>query len=531
MKLIIEDDEGQKRVVPVVSDEVTIGRDDGNTVRLPERNVSRRHARLRRDNGYFVIEDLGSSNGVRINGDRIAAPRRIQEGDLIQIGDYDLGIEGKIEAVSVPPQMQEAKPPPPVRPAAATTPPAATGASGSTAIIRMSDLARAPRRFPRREIPKAEQPRLVGISQSVRGQEFALERTEVRLGRSRENDIIIEHPSLSRQHARLVLEDDDWKIVDNSSANGVRVNGETYAMSAVRPGDVIELGHVKLRFCAPGERFIAARDAATSEDSARGRFPAVAVALGAVVVAAALTALVFFKGSKPAATDESEIAAAAAVKAGDVLFREKEFIRALELYEQAAAKGANPANLARASDEARAQRTDRDLDRAITAGDFEKAKALLEKCGEDPAYYCAKAREKADLVQKGYAKVQLEKAQAAAKAAKPEAAAQAPAKDVKKRPVQSQAVRDEKARVLLNAGNSLIQSKQYPAAMAKYRAALELKPSGPVAGGAYRGLGTAAVYAGDAKAAVKWFKRYLPYVDDATTREQVQTLIRQYSGE
>src|SRR2546423_6571342 len=109
MKLIIEDEEGQRKVVPVVWDEITIGREDGNTIRLPERNVSRRHARLVRDDGFFVIEDLGSQNGVRINGDRIDAPRRVREGDLIQIGDYDLGLEGKGEPCSLPPEMQQAK--------------------------------------------------------------------------------------------------------------------------------------------------------------------------------------------------------------------------------------------------------------------------------------------------------------------------------------------------------------------------------------------------------------------------------------
>jgi tetratricopeptide (TPR) repeat protein len=112
----------------------------------------------------------------------------------------------------------------------------------------------------------------------------------------------------------------------------------------------------------------------------------------------------------------------------------------------------------------------------------------------------------------------------------PTTSAPAP-KEVRKPPAASQATRDEKARGLLNAGNALTQSKQFPAAMAKYQAALDLKPSGPLAGLAYRGLGTAAVYAGDPKAAAKWFKRYLPYVEDAGTREQVQTLIRQYSGE
>src|SRR2546430_3558124 len=175
------------------------------------------------------------------------------------MGDYDLGIEGRIEPVSPPPQIEEVKPPAQARQSAPAAP--ASGAGDSTAIIRVSDLAPSAPQPARRELPNGERPRLVGLSQTLRGEEFPLERTEVRVGRARENDIVVEHPSLSRLHARLVLEDDGWKIVDNSSANGVRINGETYAMSALRPGDVIELGHVRLRFCAPGEKFTAPREA------------------------------------------------------------------------------------------------------------------------------------------------------------------------------------------------------------------------------------------------------------------------------
>ena len=40
-KLIIEDDEGKTTVVPLIRDEITIGRKEGNTIRLTERNVSR----------------------------------------------------------------------------------------------------------------------------------------------------------------------------------------------------------------------------------------------------------------------------------------------------------------------------------------------------------------------------------------------------------------------------------------------------------------------------------------------------------
>src|SRR5882757_11389613 len=88
LKLTIEDDEGKTTVIPVIRDEMTIGRQEGNTIRLTERNVSRRHARLLRQNGTMYIEDLASYTGVRVNGARIVAVTPVAEGDEVQIGDY-----------------------------------------------------------------------------------------------------------------------------------------------------------------------------------------------------------------------------------------------------------------------------------------------------------------------------------------------------------------------------------------------------------------------------------------------------------
>src|SRR3974390_2444749 len=45
-KLVIEDDEGKRTVVPLTRDQYSIGRKEGNTIRLTERNVSREHARI-----------------------------------------------------------------------------------------------------------------------------------------------------------------------------------------------------------------------------------------------------------------------------------------------------------------------------------------------------------------------------------------------------------------------------------------------------------------------------------------------------
>jgi hypothetical protein len=93
MKLVIEDAAGTRSVVPFNGGEILVGRSaEGNTLRLTDRNVSRRHARFLFSNGTATVEDLGSLTGTRVNGERIGGRRRLREGDLIEIGDYDLAV-------------------------------------------------------------------------------------------------------------------------------------------------------------------------------------------------------------------------------------------------------------------------------------------------------------------------------------------------------------------------------------------------------------------------------------------------------
>jgi hypothetical protein len=111
VKLIIEDGEGRRTVLPLVRDEVLIGRADGSTVRLTEKNVSRRHARILREGNRFAIEDLGSFTGTRVNGEKISRRRPISEGDLIEIGEYDLTIDsGPGDKNMTPPAPEKRRP-------------------------------------------------------------------------------------------------------------------------------------------------------------------------------------------------------------------------------------------------------------------------------------------------------------------------------------------------------------------------------------------------------------------------------------
>jgi pSer/pThr/pTyr-binding forkhead associated (FHA) protein len=66
-----------------------IGRGPSNKVRLNEPSVSRKHAKIYRDNGQYFIEDLQSTNGTWINGDVISSGARfqVQEGVPIDVGN------------------------------------------------------------------------------------------------------------------------------------------------------------------------------------------------------------------------------------------------------------------------------------------------------------------------------------------------------------------------------------------------------------------------------------------------------------
>ncbi len=289
LKLIIEDDEGRKTVVPFVRDEITIGRQEGNTIRLTERNVSRRHARLVRLNGHVVVEDLGSYNGTRINGERIAGQSPLKEGDLVQIGDYDLALQAEAAANAAPgpittkvparrpePQPEEEDDSGDDAEESDHTPPSLSAADArrhSTSIIRLDQVeAERPRKVV--DVSAEDAPRLLVLSpDELKGQEFACIRTELRIGRTDDNDITLDHRSLSRTHAKLVREDGgEWRVIDMQSANGMTVNGENYAQATLATGDIIELGHVKLRFVSAGD----AADDLGAGGGSRSKLPLVA---------------------------------------------------------------------------------------------------------------------------------------------------------------------------------------------------------------------------------------------------------------
>lgn len=72
---------------PLDGDSLTIGRDSTNAVAINDAEISRKHARLMFQGGKYVLEDLGSTNGTFVNGQRLAGPVVLKPGDVVSLGE------------------------------------------------------------------------------------------------------------------------------------------------------------------------------------------------------------------------------------------------------------------------------------------------------------------------------------------------------------------------------------------------------------------------------------------------------------
>jgi pSer/pThr/pTyr-binding forkhead associated (FHA) protein len=273
-KLVISDDEGHATVVPLLRDEITIGRQEGNTIRLTERNVSRSHARLLKRNGSYIVEDLGSYNGVTVNGERIDEKAELDSGDQLGIGDYGLAFQSDVIATAntMPSPKPKSQPP----------------------------------------------PRLVVLSEPAAGAEFTLTKPALRIGRDERLDIWINHKSISHEHVEVQVTDGKVTVFDLQSANGMRVNGVNASRAILEAGDVLELGEVRFRFVPPqGAHSLEPlpHDAPDMPSSSPSRKPIFVIAVVGVLIAVGAGAVLATMRGAQGALAGSEAKAPVAVPA------------------------------------------------------------------------------------------------------------------------------------------------------------------------------------------------------------------------
>ncbi len=86
------------------------------------------------------------------------------------------------------------------------------------------------------------------------GLEVPIDRDRVVIGRGKGADVVIAEPTMSRAHAAVGCEGPSFFVQDLGSTNGTLVNGGRFERTALRDGDEIQLGKLRLRVKLPSPR-------------------------------------------------------------------------------------------------------------------------------------------------------------------------------------------------------------------------------------------------------------------------------------
>jgi pSer/pThr/pTyr-binding forkhead associated (FHA) protein len=233
----------QERAVelPDETREIRIGRRADIEVPLPYPSLSGLHARLFRDGAGWQLEDLGSTNGTRLDGEPLAPhrPRPVRPGAQIAVGPIVMVFDG--------------------------TAPPARGSERTASIARrlVQDILAAS--------PDAGAPALALVEGVPPGPPLRLAEFERRylIGRGETCDLRLVSEEISREHAAVVRRWDGVFVQDLGSKNGVAVNAQAVGEVRVRDGDLVRIGPAVLRLSDPADRYL--REIEAPGDEARPR--------------------------------------------------------------------------------------------------------------------------------------------------------------------------------------------------------------------------------------------------------------------
>ncbi len=243
--LVVRAPNGDVREVELRPQALVIGRDESADIRVDDRKVSRRHAAFKLIDGEPWVEDLGSSNGVRLNERKIDKRARVGPRDEVRVGAFKMVLKGSGGSEIDRPRTRARG----TKPAVSIQ--AEVSSSAGTAPVAQ--------RRPHAEPGLSDRlPRLMGRDAPAKGRVFVLQRGENIIGRLEECDVPILDGSVSRQHARIVFARHRVTVTDLGSSNGVFVNDLRVDMAELAEGDVLRVGNVAFDVRLPPELAVGA---------------------------------------------------------------------------------------------------------------------------------------------------------------------------------------------------------------------------------------------------------------------------------
>ena len=193
---------------------VQIGSSSHNDITLIDAQIAPVHARLSRAGGTWSVEDLSGDNSTLLNQQRVTKRLPFQVGDTLQIGNASLTLSPNVADAFVETLIDPSAP-----------------ERASTAFAM--DIS----------VPDTSHAR-IAIQLAGKLWELPLKPGINTIGRAPDNDIVLDHPKVSRQHARIELEiiDHHTKLIDQNSGNGTWVNGAKISEYVLQGSEAIQIG-------------------------------------------------------------------------------------------------------------------------------------------------------------------------------------------------------------------------------------------------------------------------------------------------
>lgn len=116
--------------------------------------------------------------------------------------------------------------------------------------------------------------KLIGMSGDFKGREYPLEQGEITIGRKADNQMVLDHPTISSHHCRILHHGDACVLQDLDSTNGTRINSREIQESPLHHKDLIQLGSIEFLFDAPELTAVSARYTDADAEMAAGAMSA-----------------------------------------------------------------------------------------------------------------------------------------------------------------------------------------------------------------------------------------------------------------
>ena len=215
---------------------IIVGRDEAADVMIDNPSVSRRHAEIRLGNEGWVVEDLGSSNGTFLRGNRIDGAHSIGLGDEIGFGKFSIIFGKALGEGEVP--VQKPTPVPSMPPAPA---PPSPGAGAGTMHINPHEVKEL-----LKDADRKRKAHFMWESGDDRGTHHLMDQPAVLIGTSELCDLKV--PKAPKNHILLIRTEEGTEIRFLAMFGSMTVGGRSVKRARLKNGDVVEAGGLKLTF-------------------------------------------------------------------------------------------------------------------------------------------------------------------------------------------------------------------------------------------------------------------------------------------